>query len=198
VRQPTRKLDRDTPPGWDTNPSSFRQRLPIVLLALVALAASLNLAFYQLDIVARPFEPFFGDGSRKILESWVSELFPVPDAALGAASYLIDAASGAIGGRRRWQTMPWMVILFGLFVGPLGAVSVFLVILQPVLFQAWCTLCLLTALLAVLMIGPAMDEVLASLQFLKRVRARGESVWKAFWGTPPRGLESLRTSPAGH
>jgi hypothetical protein len=136
VRQPTRKLDRDTPPGWDTNPSSFRQRLPIVLLALVALAASLNLAFYQLDIVARPFEPFFSDGSRKILESWVSELFPVPDAALGAASYLIDAASGAIGGRRRWQTMPWMVILFGLFVGPLGAVSVFLVILQPLLFQA--------------------------------------------------------------
>jgi hypothetical protein len=32
------------------------------------------------------------------------------------------------------------------------------------------------------MIGPAMDEVLASLQFLKREHERGHSVWRAFWG----------------
>jgi type IV secretory pathway VirB3-like protein len=76
-----------------------------------------------------------------------------------------------------------MVVLFGVFVGPLGAVSVLLVILQPVLFGAWCTLCLLTALLSVLMIGPAMDEVLASLQHLKREKASGHSVWRAFWGS---------------
>ena len=55
-------------------------------------------------------------------------------------------------------------------------------ILQPVLFDAWCTLCLFTAALSVLMIGPAMDEVLASLQHLKRAKARGESVWHVFWG----------------
>jgi uncharacterized membrane protein len=197
MQRPT-SSDIDAPPGWDTNPSSFRQRLPIVAMALVAFVAAMNLALYQLGVVERPWEPFFGDGSRRILESWVSELSPVPDAALGAASYFIDAVAGAVGGRRRWQRMPWIVILFGLFVGPLGAVSVLLVILQPVLFSAWCSLCLLTALLAVLMIGPAMDEVLASLQFLKRVRSQGKSVWKAFWGASEGGLSSLRATAAGH
>jgi hypothetical protein len=32
------------------------------------------------------------------------------------------------------------------------------------------------------MIGPAMDEVLASLQYLKRVKKSNVSLWKAFWG----------------
>ncbi len=188
----------DTPPGWDTNPSSFRQRVPIVVLALGAFVAAMHLALFQLGVLERPFEPFFGEGSRRVLESRVSRLFPTPDAALGAAVYLIGAACGAIGGRRRWQTMPWLVILFGLFVGPLGAFSVLLVILQPVLFHAWCTSCLLTALLAVLMIGPAMAEVLASLQFLKRVRSQGKSAWKAFCGTPEDELSSLQVTAAGH
>jgi hypothetical protein len=31
------------------------------------------------------------------------------------------------------------------------------------------------------MIGPAMDEVLASLQFLKSAKRRGQSVWTVFW-----------------
>ncbi|MGZ8422445.1 MAG: vitamin K epoxide reductase family protein, partial [Nitrospira sp.] len=46
---------------------------------------------------------------------------------------------------------------------------------------AWCTLCLVSAVLSIVMIGPAMDEVLASLQFLKRVRHRNMPVWSAFW-----------------
>jgi hypothetical protein len=37
------------------------------------------------------------------------------------------------------------------------------------------------------MIAPAMDEVLASLQELARVRRSGRSVWRAFWGLDPAG-----------
>jgi uncharacterized membrane protein len=170
------------PPDWSYNPSSWSQRLPIVGLALGGFGIALYLALYQLRIFADVWEPFFGDGSRAILSSWVSELLPVPDAALGAFGYLLDAVSGVIGGGRRWRTMPWMVILFGLAVGPLGAVSVLLVILQPVLFDAWCTLCLLSGVISIMMIGPAMDELLASLQYIKREHRRGNSVWRAFWG----------------
>ena len=86
--------------------------------------------------------------------------------------------------------MPWLVVLFGLFVGPLGGVSVVLVMLQPLLYDSWCTLCLATAAISVVMIGPAMDEVLASLQHLKRERDAGRSLWRAFWGffePVPRG-----------
>ena len=39
--------------------------------------------------------------------------------------------------------------------------------------------------LALLMIGPAMDECLASLQFLVREHREGRSVWRAFWGGAP-------------
>jgi len=172
----------EIPEGWEYNPSSWKERFPIVGLALVAFAAATHLALYQLGAIAQPWEPFFGSGSATILDSWVSRVLPISDAALGAFSYLLDAVTGVIGGRARWRTMPWIVVLFGVLVGPLGGVSVLLVILQPVLFDAWCTLCLVTALLAVLMIGPAMDEVLASLQYVKREAAQGSSAWRVFWG----------------
>lgn len=77
--------------------------------------------------------------------------------------------------------MPWMVLLFGFAVGPLGIVSVLLVIAQPVLLEAWCTLCLASAIISVVMIGPAMDEVLASLQFLRRAHDQNIPLWRAFW-----------------
>jgi uncharacterized membrane protein len=174
----------EIPPGWDYNPSVWSQRYPIIVLSLIGVAIAGYLALYQIGVLDSVWEPFFGDGSRRILTSWVSELLhPVPDAALGAVGYLVDAITGAIGGSRRWRTMPWMVVIFGLAIGPLGVVSVVLVVLQPVLFDSWCTLCLASGVVSVLMIGPAMDETLASLQHLKRVRGRGESTWRAFWGT---------------
>jgi uncharacterized membrane protein len=170
-----------TPPGWSYNPSSWSERLPLIGLAVVGFGIAGYLALVQLGSIARAWEPFFGSGSETILHSGVSRVLPVPDAALGAAGYLLDAASGAIGGRERWRTMPWIVVVFGIAVGPLGAVSLLLVILQPVLFHAWCTLCLSSALISVLMIGPAMDEMLASLQVLAREHRAGRSVWRAFW-----------------
>jgi uncharacterized membrane protein len=153
----------------------------LIGLAILGFGIAGYLALVQLGSIARAWEPFFGHGSETILHSGVSRLLPVPDAALGAAGYLLDAVSGAVGGRERWRTMPWIVVVFGIAVGPLGAVSLLLVILQPVLFHAWCTLCLTSALVSVLMIGPAMDELLASLQVLVREHRAGRPVWHAFW-----------------
>lgn len=170
------------PPGWDYNPSTWAQRLPLVGVAIVGGAIACYLAAFQLGWVRDVWDPFFGDGSRRILTSGVSRLLPIPDAALGAFGYLLDALTGIIGGRTRWRTMPWIVILFGIAVGPLGATSVLLVILQPVAFGAWCTLCLSSAVISVLMIGPAMDEVLASVQHVVRRSREGDSSWRVFWG----------------
>lgn len=171
-----------TPPGWSYNPSAWKERLPLALVALLGLAIASYLALFQVGVVGHVFEPFFGAGSRIILTSGVSHLLPVPDAALGAAGYLLDAVAGLVGGTARWRRMPWIVVLFGIAVGPLGAASILLVILQPVLYEHWCTLCLASALLSIGLIGPAMDEVLASLQFLRREQRAGRSWWRAFWG----------------
>lgn len=187
------------PPGWRRNPSRWRERLPIVLLALLGVGIAGYLALWQYDLIRHAWDPFFKgrdslNGTEQVLSSRLSKPFinvfgwdwmpfPITDAALGAFAYLLDAATGLWGGRQRWKTMPWIVVLFAVFVGPLGAVSLALVISQPLVEGAWCTLCLASALVSALMIGPAMDEALASCQQLKRVaHDPGKSVWKAFWG----------------
>ncbi|WP_447978269.1 vitamin K epoxide reductase family protein [Candidatus Nitrospira bockiana] len=179
---PREGFHADRPPGWSYNPSSWAERLPIVGVAVLGFAIALYLALYQWGIVATVWEPFFGDGSERVLHSWLSKVLPIPDAAVGAFAYALDAVTGLIGGPARWRTMPWMVVLFGIAVGPLGLVSIFLVIAQPVLLDAWCSLCLVSAFLSLVMIGPAMDEVLASLQHMRREYDAGRSLWSAWLG----------------
>lgn len=176
------KEQKHIPPGWDYNPAEWSQRIPIVILAVVGVFIAGYLSLYQFELIDTVWEPFFGDGSITILNSKVSHVLPIPDAALGAFGYLVDAVTGIIGGTGRWKKMPWIVIVFGLAVGPLGFVSVMLVVFQPVLFSAWCTLCLCSAVISIAMIGPAMDEMLASLQFMQRAKRSEASTWKAFWG----------------
>ena len=180
------------PPGWRTNPSDWPQRVPIAALALVGAGIATYLALFQYNVVASVWEPFFGDGSRIVLTSGLSYALPVSDAALGAISYILDAVTGVIGGRDRWRTMPWIVIVFGIAVGPLGAISVLLVIAQPVLYDSYCTLCLASAVVSLAMIGPAMDEVLAAGQFIRREQRAGHSTWQAFLGRSPGAAAARR------
>ena len=173
----------EIPPGWTYNPSTWLQRGPIIALAVVSFFISRYLAAHQLGYVSHAWEPFFagGAGTRRVLESEVSKMWPISDAGLGAVSYLLEALSGFMGGRSRWRTMPWMVAMFGFLVVPLGATSIVLVMLQPVAVGAWCTLCLVTAALMLTMIPLAVDEVVAMAQFLRRARREGKPFWRTFW-----------------
>lgn len=72
------------PPGWDYNPATWKQRIPIVVLAILGFGIAFYLSLYQLGMIPRVWEPFFGSGSRTILNSKISHLLPIPDAALGA------------------------------------------------------------------------------------------------------------------
>lgn len=99
----------DVPPGWSYNPSTWLQRAPIILLALVGFLASRYMAAYQLGHINPVWDPFFGDGTRRVLDSEVSKMFPIPDAGLGALSYVLEILMGFMGDKARWRTMPWMV-----------------------------------------------------------------------------------------
>jgi uncharacterized membrane protein len=170
------------PPAWNYNPSAWSQRVPLAIVASIGFLIALYMGLYQVGVFSNVWDPFFGDGTKRVLTSSVSKAFPIPDALFGALAYAMDIALDLFGKEDRWKTMPWIVILFGIAVGPLGATSILLVILQPVVAGAWCALCLTSALISVIMISPATDELLASLQYLQRVRRSGHSVWKAFWG----------------
>lgn len=171
----------DNPRGWDYNPSTWKQRIPIVSLAFLGFFIARYMAAFQLGHINSVWDPFFGGQTEKILMSDVSKAFPISDAGLGAFSYLLDAVSGMIGDRQRWRTMPWMVVLFGLMIIPPGVTSIALVILQPVAVNAWCFLCLATAVIMLLMVSPAFDEVVATIQFLRQSKKEGKPFWRTFF-----------------
>lgn len=166
----------DIPPGWDYSPSAWVQRIPIIALAFVGLYLSRYLAAYQLGHTEHAWDPFFDNGTERVITSDISRAWPVPDAGIGALTYLLEILTGMIGGRDRWRTMPWLVFLFGLMIVPLGAVSIFFIIIQPIVIGTWCSLCLVAAAAMLLQIPYSMDEIVASGQFLAERRRKGKSV----------------------
>ncbi len=194
--------DDDRPLGWSYSPSSFSQRIPVVALAFFGLFVSRYLAAYQMGHIDGLWDPFFGsgaapvsNGSEAVVTSWVSKGFPIADAGLGALAYGLDILAGAIGDRRRWRTMPWMVLLFGLLVVPLGVVSVSFIIIQPPLIGALGTLCIIQAAVTVVLIPYSVDEVLATIQYLWRATKAGEPFWRTFWMGGPALSENQTPEP---
>lgn len=168
------------PPGWSYNPSSWGQRIPIAFFAFAGWIASRYLAAYQMGHIDTIWEPLFADGTHKVLTSEVSKAFPVSDAGLGSMAYILEALLTCQGGERRWRTSPWMVLLFGVLVVPLSLISIVLVILQPLAVGAWCSLCLITALCMLFPIALGVDEVVATLQYLKHTKEE-IPFWKIFF-----------------
>jgi nucleoside-diphosphate-sugar epimerase/uncharacterized membrane protein len=193
------------PPGWDVSPSSWAQRLPIIALAFVGLHISRYLAAYQLGHIDGVWEPFFPggpdpkNGTEEVITSSVSRAWPVPDAGLGAVTYALEIVTGLIGSARRWRTMPWLVVLFGLMIVPLGVVSLTFIIIQPIWIGTWCTLCLIAAVAMLIQIPYSLDELVATGQFLMRRKRAGRSLLAVFFmgdtdepaGPVPRSLHDV-------
>ncbi len=66
------------PPGWSYNPSEWTERIPIVVLSVVGFVIASYMALFQLELIDTVWEPFFGDGTRDIVISEISEAFPIP------------------------------------------------------------------------------------------------------------------------
>jgi hypothetical protein len=192
----TEVLDLDpnaAPAPWSHNPSAWSQRIPICLIALAGFGVAGYMALYQWRLIPLVVDPVFGDQSMQVLDSDVSHAmrgwFGIPDTALGAIAFLGDAIFGFAGSTRRWQFRPWLVIVFGIDVIPLGIVSAVLVGLQGAVVDAWCFPCLVTAGISLVLVAMAFDEVWACLLYLQRVWRRTRStrvLWDAFVGRPTR------------
>jgi uncharacterized membrane protein len=171
------------------SPSNYKRRAQICLVALVGVLCASYLALFELHLTHSVWDPFFGEGSKKVLTSEVSLLilkwFHLPDAVLGVIAYSADIIFALIGTTQRWLTRPWLVILFGCAVIPVGLVSFTLVALQATVVGSWCFLCLVTACVSLTLIPLAYEEVFSSLRYLRLVWKESRSrrvVWKCFWG----------------
>ncbi|HVL66323.1 MAG TPA: vitamin K epoxide reductase family protein [Vicinamibacterales bacterium] len=184
------------PPGWTYNPSTWHQRAPMIALAFVGWMLSRYLAAYQLGYIDTIWEPFFGDGTVRVLTSDMSKMWPISDAGLGAAAYTFELLMAWMGNEKRWRTMPWMVTFFFILVVPLGLTHIVLVISQPVVVGEWCTVCLAAAAVMLVMIPFTIDEVVAMGQFMgDRVRAGKPFWWTFFVGDTTEGGGPDRRTP---
>ena len=192
LRQAATPDDLNAPAApWDYNPSAWSQRVPICLLAMVAFLMAAYMGLYQWRLVSFAWDPLFGNQTEGVLDSDLAKQmhwwFGMPDAAFGALAYLGDAIFGLAGSTRRWQYRPWLVILFGIDVIPLGIVSAILVFCQAFVVGQWCFLCLVTATISLILVYMAYDEVYSSLLYLYRVWQKShnkKTVWDALWGRP--------------
>ncbi len=175
MRPPAFDIGPQIPPGWSYNPSSWQQRVPIVLFGTLGWFVARYLCAFQLHYIDEVWPP--GSGTEQVITSTIAQQFPFPDAGLGALAYSLEALMGAKGGVRRWHTMPWLVVTFALLVVPLGFVSIVLVILQPVVVGAWCLLCLLMACCMLVMIALTVDEMICVCQYIHSEQKRGRGFW---------------------
>jgi uncharacterized membrane protein len=151
-------------------PSAWRHRLPVVVLALAGCAVATVLTLFQVGVLDSVWEPFFGDGSRRVLTSSLSQALPVPDAALGAVAYLTEAALEAAGGRERWRERRWLVLATGVVAAGLGLAALGLIAAQVFLVGSFCTLCLVSAAISLAIVVLVTPEVRATLARAVRER----------------------------
>jgi hypothetical protein len=178
------------PAPWKYNPSSFPQRVLICCIAAVAVLIAVYMGLYQWQLIGHVWDPVFGSQTEFVLDSDVShnlrKWFRIPDSMMGALAYLGDILFALAGSTRRWQDRPWLVLVFGIDVIPLGAVSATLVFMQGTVVGAWCFLCLITACISMILIFLAYDEIWSCLLYLRKVwELSGKNkriLWDTFWG----------------
>jgi uncharacterized membrane protein len=126
-------------------------------LALAGLLISLDLAAFQVGVAGPPWEPLFGDGSRRVLTSDLSRLLPIPDAAVGAGAYLVEVILGAaLVIRPSGLTRTAIALAVVASIG--AAVGAVLVGYQVLVVGAACTLCIASAVVSWALAGGAIVE----------------------------------------
>lgn len=150
-------------------------RTRIVALALAGAAVATYLTLAQTGAIDHAWDPFFGDGSDRVLHSAVSRSLPFPDAALGLVAYLAEAALGVTDTGDTWDRRPLLPLAFDLVGLGLGVAAGVLVVLQATVVGHWCSACLLSAAISLLIVA------------LGRLRD-GRSAWRRLRGQADRSM----------
>jgi hypothetical protein len=170
--------DRDhaIPPGWHDNPTSWGRRAILAALAFAGLLVAGYLTLFQFHAWDSVWDPFFD--ARKVLDLTA----PVPDALAGVLAYATELLLLALGGRDRWRSLPWVCLALGAVLACGAVVSIALIVIQPTVAKAWCTLCLVSAGLSLALFGLGFGEAVAAWQHIARARRHGRTLADAFWG----------------
>jgi len=163
------------PPGFDKNPTRYAKRAQLAALAAIGLLDALYLTLYQWG--AWPvWDPFFD--SARVLDL----THPVPDALAGVLAYGAELLLLALGGADRWRRLPWTCLALGAVLCTGAVVSVALIVLQPALAGTFCTLCLLSAAISLVLFALGIGEARAAWRHVRGELAAGTALGDAVWG----------------
>jgi hypothetical protein len=127
----------------------------MLTLAVAGLLVAGYLTLIQLGALASAWDPLFGHHSTHA----VLELTrPVPDALAGVLAYATEVAL-LLARRGR--------LLLGLVLTAGGLTSIVLIIIQPAVVGAWCTLCLGSAALSLVLLALGRREAADALTALR-------------------------------
>ncbi len=162
-------LPRSKPPtGWSYNPASLPRR--IGLLALTLFALGINLLNY---IAVQPGESvwsyLFTSGTR-------DSSAVCPDSVVTAIGFSVVALLLAIGGQHRWKNQPWAVMLFAIAATALTCTVAIQTILKVSMMGKAGVSDVISTLIAFIVVAPAMAELLATLQNLKRAKSTHDNL----------------------
>jgi hypothetical protein len=139
------------------------RRYAVAVLAFAGLCIASYLTLYQVGVLDDVWEPFFGDGSRSVLD-WTH---PVPDAAAGVIAYAAEVVLSFVGDEDRVRTAPWAVLALGVVIVCGAVASIALLLIQPLAVGDWCTLCVCSAILSLVIFALAIDEPLTTLRLMR-------------------------------
>jgi hypothetical protein len=156
------------PTGWSYNPAALPRRIGLLLLALLALG--INLLNY---IAVQPGESvwtyLFTSGTR-------NSSILCPDSVVSVIGFSLVCLLLVTGGQHRWKTQPWAVILFATAATALACMVATQTILKVLVTGKAGLSDIISTLIAFFVVAPAMAELLATLQHLKRAKITSDNL----------------------
>jgi uncharacterized membrane protein len=120
----------------------------------------------QMGLVPSTWEPFFGDGSERVLHSSFSRALPIPDALLGAMAYAAELGALLMVASDR-DDLAWKRLVYGGLAAAMAAGSAALVLLQAFVVRSWCTLCLASAFVSFVVFALAVPELVRGVRHVE-------------------------------
>ena len=133
------------------SPSAWEKRLPYLVVALVALCLPTSAGTPS----------FISHGPDRYLQI-----------ALG-----LVVLTGFLGGTSRWSKYPWFILAFGILVGPIVFATALWMTLQMAKSGDWEWIGVVRAACALVIILPALEEFLASVDVLRSRLINGEGIF---------------------